>query len=163
MRTACTWTVLAGSLPMGVGGLPSLGVCLPGGGGGLPSREVCPPGGLPSWGVCPPCPPWGSAFLGSLPSWGSALPGGQTPLLSMIMWPVMHSGKRQTSPHLWTEWVTHGCENITYTGGKNQRKVYIERCKNCNTIWMAIKEKLPWELYLGKYKVLWSNPTARNC
>ena len=79
------------------GGVSDQGVCLRGfwPEGGVCPRGVCPGGVSAQGGVCPGgwCLPREGVCL-------ACLPGGCLP--------------RQTLPPLWTEFLTHACENITF-------------------------------------------------
>ena len=79
------------------------GLCLPGGRGCVPARRegvclgyVCLLGGGLSARGEGDCK-WGVCLEGCLPGGGSVCSGGYTPL-----------------PPLWTEFLTHACENITF-------------------------------------------------
>ena len=70
-----------------VGCVSSAAVAMSGGG--------CLPKGVPAWGGC----------LGGGACLGGCLPGGGV---------LSRGGRVYTSPHLWTEFLTHACVNITF-------------------------------------------------
>ena len=116
------------------------GICLPGGSalleGGLPfwgGGGSALPGGIPPNRRADPPPPLRRA---DRPPGGRSPRRADSPLSSIIMWPVMHFGKRQT-PYHWIEWVTHAYENITFAD-TIEVKIYL----NKRSGWCTIEQKL---------------------
>ena len=120
MRTGRSLTVCCSLLPCGDWGgclFLGMGVSAPGGsalGGGVCSRGVSALGGVCSRGSV--CSRGGVCSRGSVPggvcSQGVSAPGGVCSRGCLLCGCLLPGGGRHP-PLLWTEFLTHACENIT--------------------------------------------------
>ena len=126
-----------------------LGVCLPRN-GGLPREGVCPEGSVCLGDVCLSAW-WGVSAQGvSACLSGGCLPrasaqGGVCPGAVCLEGVCLSAGGVYTSPTLWTEFLTHACENITFPQLllRTVKRVYEQGRKHkwCNLWEVAVKRQ----------------------